>query len=408
MMSLLQDVERLAFPRFPGTEGEKRAADLVAERLSAAGLDVTREPFRASRTALGRLRLWIHGTVAVAVIVFAAAARRGVPEAWIVGAGTLALALASSRWRGSIEPAFDIGPSVASENVMGRRRAARAGDAPHVVLLAHLDSKSTRFPTLYPASIILATLVYLAVCTVVAALAVLRFAAFPTWLAAVGWALAGALVIVARNPAGNESPGAMDNASGLAVLLALAETLPREGVLAHAELTFLATGAEEIGLAGAMRWIAAHEKELDRKRTVFVNVDSVGVGQGLLAIDVRGAMPDGRSMKQVVREAARQVGVRLRVLAFLPGTGVDTMPIGTRGFATVSILGQVIGAPARRIHSERDTVDALHEAGLDAAMRVCAQVAREAAGAGPGVIGGSGASGGVAKSALGGESTSGE
>jgi hypothetical protein len=160
-----------------------------------------------------------------------------------------------------------------------------------------------------------------------------------------------------------------------------------------------------------MRWIAAHEKELDPKRTVFVNVDSVGVGRGLLAIDVHGSVPDGRPMKRVVREAAGRLGVRLRVLGFVPGTGVDTMPISARGFTTASILGDVIGAPALRIHSERDTIEPLHEAGLEAAMRLCAQVAREAAGAGVDAVGGSGGSGGsggVARSTLGGESRSGE
>jgi len=88
-MSLLHDVERLAFPRFPGSEGEKRAADLVAARLTDAGLDVTREPFRASRTALGRLRLWLHGVVAIAVVVFAAIALGGFWGVWSAAAQTI-------------------------------------------------------------------------------------------------------------------------------------------------------------------------------------------------------------------------------------------------------------------------------------------------------------------------------
>ena len=37
MNSLLDDVQALAFPRFPGTEGERRAADFVAGRFAAAG-----------------------------------------------------------------------------------------------------------------------------------------------------------------------------------------------------------------------------------------------------------------------------------------------------------------------------------------------------------------------------------
>lgn len=405
-MSLLADVERLAFPRFPGTEGERRAADLVAARMAAAGLHVVREPFRASRTALARLRLLLSGTVAAGVVVFAFLARRGVAEAWIVGVAVLAVAASSSRWRRSIERAFDVGPPLVSENVVGRRPVGPSSHAaPHVVFLAHYDSKSSRYPTFYPAAVILATLGWLVAATAIAGLSALGLTSFPTPLAAIGWTLAGALLILAWNPSGNESPGAMDNASGLAVLLALVETMPRDPSLAHAELTFLATGAEELGLVGALRWIERHETELHPRRTVFLNVDSVGVGEGLLAIDVRGIAPDGRPMKRVVREAARKLGVRLRVLRFVPGAGVDTMPIGIRGFATASILGEVIGAPAWRIHSARDTLEPLREAGLEAALRLCAQVARDTAGVGAAAVGGSG---GGASSTLGGKSMSGE
>jgi hypothetical protein len=247
-----------------------------------------------------------------------------------------------------------------------------------VVLLAHLDSKSTRFPTFWPASISIAALVWLIAATAVTAFASLRpETPFPRALAAAGWALAVALLVVAWNPAGNDSPGAMDNASGLAVLLALAEGLPRDETLRGVNLTFLATGAEEIGLAGAMRWIQRHEGELDRARTVFVNVDSVGVGKDLLALDVRGRVGDGRSMRAVLGDAARATNTRLRVLPFLLGVGVDTMPIGARGYATASILGEVLGAASRRIHSARDTIEPLGEAGLAAALTLCAQVVRE-------------------------------
>ncbi|MFN8179661.1 MAG: M28 family peptidase [bacterium] len=406
----LARVEELAFPRMAGTDGERRAADHVAARLAALGLDVSREPFRVSRTALGRMRRLLHGLVAAAIVFFAALARRGAAEAWIVGVATLALMLGVSSWRRSIERAFDIGPEIGSENVAGRRSPKRSGGATcRVVVLAHLDSKSTRFPTFWPASAVLATLAWLAFATALAALGALHPGyIFPRAAAAIGWALAALLFVVAWNPAGNESPGAMDNASGLAVLLELAESLPREAALDGVELTFLATGAEEVGLAGAMRWIQAHERRFERSRTTFLNVDSVGVGKGLLAIDVRGRAPDGRPMRRMLAEAAQAAGVRLRVLPFLPGVGVDTMPMGARGFATASILGEVLGAASRRIHSARDTMEPLEEEGLEAAVRLCAQVVREVSRVTRGDAGGGQGSGGASGSTLGGSSKSGE
>ena len=73
------------------------------------------------------------------------------------------------------------------------------------------------------------------------------FIPFPVTLPA---ALLAAVALLAAtfNPSGNESPGAMDNASGIAVLLEAARSLPGEATLAGVELVFLATGAEEIGL----------------------------------------------------------------------------------------------------------------------------------------------------------------
>jgi Zn-dependent M28 family amino/carboxypeptidase len=174
----------------------------------------------------------------------------------------------------------------------------------------------------------------------------------------------------------------MDNASGLAVLLEAAERLPREPALDGVDLVFLATGAEEIGLAGALRWIARHEAALDRRRTVFLNVDSVGVGRGLLALNVAGRAPDGRPVRDVIRAAAAATGVRLRRLPFLPGVGVDSMPMAARGYATVTLLGEVLGGGSRRIHTANDTLAHLGEAALAAAGELVVGIAREIGGKG--------------------------
>ena len=155
--------------------------------------------------------------------------------------------------------------------------------------------------------------------------------------------------------------------------------LPGEPALNGCELVFLATGAEEIGLAGAMRWIQTHARELDRGRTVFVNVDSVGVGSGLITLNTKGRAPGGRAMTDVVKDAAKAAGVAVRNLSSLPGVGVDTIPIASRGFATVTVLGQVLGSASRRIHSSRDTIEHLTESGLTDASALVAEIAKTVA-----------------------------
>ena len=377
---LLDSVRSFAFPRFPGGQGERRAADLVAERLTDAGLAVVREPFRASPSAVRRLRLLIHGVLAALVLLLGFVAPQSADAGLFFGVAFLLLVGGATRWTPLLESAFDTGRQIASRNVVARRPGT--GESPlRIVVLAHIDSKSARFPTFWPSLLIIVSVAIALGLTLGTLLLLTRGWPPPpaTVFVPLGVIAAGALLVSPFNPAGDESPGAMDNASGLAVLVDAACRLPRDPALNGCELVFLATGAEEIGLAGAMRWIQAHERELDRGRTVFVNVDSVGVGSGLITLGAKGRAPGGRAMKDVVKDAAKAAGVVVRNLGSLPGVGVDTIPIASRGFATVTVLGQVLGSASRRIHSSRDTVEHLTESALTDASVLVAEIAKTVA-----------------------------
>lgn len=69
--------------------------------------------------------------------------------------------------------------------------------------------------------------------------------------------------------------GAVDNASGLALLLALARELGRGPQLSR-DIYFLATTAEELGLFGARGFVADPPFALDRLKAVF-NVDTIAI-----------------------------------------------------------------------------------------------------------------------------------
>jgi len=74
---------------------------------------------------------------------------------------------------------------------------------------------------------------------------------------------------------GQAHPGADDNASGVAVALAVARDLQRRPLPAAARVRFLFTGAEELGLFGARAFVAAPPVPLDHVRAVY-NLDMVG------------------------------------------------------------------------------------------------------------------------------------
>ncbi|MDQ3318813.1 MAG: M28 family peptidase [Actinomycetota bacterium] len=71
-------------------------------------------------------------------------------------------------------------------------------------------------------------------------------------------------------------PGANDNASGVATVLALAELYGDR--LEHFDLWCVLPGSEEAQALGMREWVSRHRGELDRSRTLFVDLDKVGAG----------------------------------------------------------------------------------------------------------------------------------
>ena len=96
------------------------------------------------------------------------------------------------------------------------------------------------------------------------------------------------------------TPGAQDNASGVAVLLELARHLSRLDL--PFRLRFVFFGAEELGLLGSRAYLEQHHEDLQRCRLLF-NLDSVGGKE--IYIDMRGGVRNvspTRGVSQMPRE----------------------------------------------------------------------------------------------------------
>jgi Zn-dependent M28 family amino/carboxypeptidase len=114
-------------------------------------------------------------------------------------------------------------------------------------------------------------------------------------------------------------PGADDNASGVAVALAVARELQR--ARSSGRVVFLFTGAEEIGLHGAKAYVAAPHIPLDQIRAVY-NLDMVG--RNFFASTANEAaklaavgLPDDAAVSEAAEAAATDAGLTL--LAVRPG-----------------------------------------------------------------------------------------
>ncbi len=72
-------------------------------------------------------------------------------------------------------------------------------------------------------------------------------------------------------------PGAYDNASGVAAVLGAARRL-RDDPPANLDVWVVLTGAEESLAEGMRSWARRHARELDRERTLIVNVEGASYG----------------------------------------------------------------------------------------------------------------------------------
>jgi hypothetical protein len=154
-------------------------------------------------------------------------------------------------------------------------------------------------------------------------------------------------------------PGAADNASGVAAVLAIAEgwragPRPAEDV----ELLVLLSGCEECGLLGAAAWVDRHRAELRSLPTVFVNIDGVGMGPPrFLGAEVPAAglplrVPDW-VLEQCAAVAAEQ-GLADAGPHALPGP-TDTLAFLASGLPGVTVAGFRDGFVLPHYHTMRDT-----------------------------------------------------
>lgn len=319
--TLREVVEALApINRTPCSRGEREAAEWLDGRLRAiGGVDVALEDepswgtFQPTLTGLG-----VAGILAAALVL---RGRR-------VAGG----ALAAATLAGILDEA-DNGPRVLRRLVRRKQTTvnlvARASDRDAedtLVLLAHHDAPKSgllfdqslqqqiyerapqlieRFKTPPPQwwlglSGPLSTLVGAISAKRGATRAGLTIGAIGTALLADMW----------RSPT---VPGANDNLSGVAVLVALAESLAAEPV-AGLRVLLVSCGAEETLQDGIRAFIASHRDELPPERTVFVNLDTVG-SPHLVMLEAEGPVRmeyyNGPWLRDLLEQRAGELGVKL-------------------------------------------------------------------------------------------------
>jgi hypothetical protein len=348
-------------PRPAGSDSEARAREYCVGRLQALGFDVHEEPFEYS-AFVGRWGTPLGGAVATAVLLAASLAGRanapGVALAVLaLGGGVLGLAARALARDGVLTFPAQRRRGV---NVV----AVRRGGTPAVWLMAHLDSKSQPVPILARAAGITLVGLTWSAGLVIAAVQLsgsgTRLSSAWTLLAAV--ALVGAIPVIATT-VGSRSPGALDNASGVATVLAAAEEAP------GADVGVCLTSAEELGLAGARAWVRNTAR---RGPGTAINCDGVD-DSGATTCMYSGRRPD--ALVRALLEAAERAGTSVRAHRLLPGVLTDGVALADAGWRVVTLSKGTLRTLAR-IHTPRDRAEAISGAGIAEVARVIAETLR--------------------------------
>ena len=381
-------VEHLSSIERPSaSDGERRAAEWIRDRLNGSSADAQIEEERAHGTYWVPLGLM----TAAAGLAGLAAARGG------RGARALATAVGAAAAAGIADDVSG-GPHVFRRLLRQRTTynvVAEAGDRGAertIVFVAHHDAAhgglvfapqlttvpADAFPDWYERQetspqVMLLVVAGPALVALGALCGLRRLRRLGTFLALGSTA---AFADIAARPV---VPGANDNLSGVAVVLELARAL-QERPVRGVRVLLVSTGSEESFMEGMRGFARRHFPQLPPERTEVICLDSVGSpelilieGEGMLRM--RDYTPE---LRERIAALAAGAGVRLRRRLRL-GLATDGLIALKAGYPTAAIGSVTKYKLPLNYHSPRDTAEALHYETVRDAAVLCEALVREAA-----------------------------
>ena len=373
-------ITQLAFPRLVGSVGEAEAQDYIVEQFTALGLDVSWEPFSFTKFPAEVLPR-ILSVLFVPVVLFVPWLGERFPLLLCLACLlSLATALFFTQWQKRFEGLYDVGRKYRTENIIAKNGAKQDGNTPAFLFVAHYDSKSQVLPIAVRAISYGIAITGLLVLTTLMLIGLFTLVWLPNYIV---WGVAGitgfCLLLLQINFTRNHSPGGFDNASGVSVMLEVARVMMARDE--KTPITFLATGAEEYGMCGALRYVQAHADEYDRENTYVINLDGLGVGNGVNLV-TRYGIPPTRTTKALAglfRASGESLGIRVSERYLPIGVGLDSIPIASRGFEVLTLTAGAVGSVALKIHSKQDRSELLNTESLQQVGELVVDVIERAA-----------------------------
>ena len=352
-------------PRAAGSPALERVRTLIEAQLRDLELTVTAQHFTASTARLSAVSVLGAGTgwVTLALYPLLVFPVAGWVVALVGGAGLTLTALVAHGIAEAHLPSR--AERVEAVNLEARR------ERPRLWLVAHLDSKSQQVSLGW--RVLWVAIFVIGLAALLGALAA-RFSGTLSWWGALALT-APALVsggVLSASAAGNDSAGAVDNATGVIAAFAAARAL-RD----RRDVGVLITDAEELAMVGARAWVAATQPS-----GVFVNFDGVD-SRGSYRIMSHahhrgGAGQKGTSvaLAAAVVQALHQRGQPARGTALPLGVLVDGVVFARSGMPGITV-SRGDWSTLRVVHTPRDVAPRVHIEAAVTAGEAVAWAARQ-------------------------------
>ncbi len=403
MLAFIKTVCKDIGPRAPCSPAEAKAAEFIKIEMQKTCSEVVIEPFTC---APGGLLGWIQIDIVLVAISFILYLITTIFLPGIVGVGLhlVSLALLVVGWVVTWKQFFSYEEFIdrflkkaPSQNVVGRiiptgdvkRVIAFSGhhdSAPRYNLLEYLRAGGYAGVVLWGFAIFGIWTVTLVVVVVTAVCgchnADLEY--FSVWLLVIGSpALFFLWFFKDSSERGNVVPGAVDNLSAVAVVLAIGKYVKAHpGIVpTGTEIRLISFGCEEAGLRGAYRYVETHREELGRSDFQLVNMDGLQSPKSLmvLAFEPTTRTPHDPRVTGALVAAAGQSGVSIRklgvnmldrVAGFFSG-GTDAAAFSKSRIPASSIMAIDIKKYMNNYHTSRDTPDRIEPGVLEGALKIC-------------------------------------
>jgi hypothetical protein len=382
-------IQKFSFPRLAGTEGEKKAVELTVETFKEIGFkekQIEKEHFEFSdfyATTLIKLIMILNLTFSLMLVLLSYIhVLFSIPL--LAGPAIIILILVrrvkhpeeSQFWAvyfGDFREATNIFVKIPSKSLPENQ-------AGNIVLSAHLDSKSQTLKTAWRVVLYRVWLyngIFLGATYIIGMLLNLELIILPpihlyfgeieipltlfAFYFFIGFISFSNLILLFLNTS-NKSPGALDNASGMACLLELSRYF-KDNPLENFNLWLCIFSAEELGTMGSREFVNNHEKFFTKKPVFQINIDMLS-GRGLSAkknvvefFKSFGIFPRKRIapiLEKYMAKAASEEGINIQGFHLSVGAHTDTVPFHVRGWEAIDLTTRW---SAKWAHNEVDTPD---------------------------------------------------